>query len=1034
MVAQSTWLVPRGAWRSLLALLAALLLWCAGAGSARAGAVITNVTFNGQGNVTVVPGATISVTLYVTLSNARWRKTQIDTSPVTSMTCIDNTDVSADGNYSFTFNYVAPASNGLYDISFYIQPNANCTSGATATRILTGAVKVDNTFPVVLSITRDLPDPTNASPVTWTVTFDRPVSGVTLSDFTLPANGVGGTTLSGTITSSSVYVLRTPNTGSGTLGLNVIDNDSIIGPNGLALGGAGINNGNFTGQVYTIDRVPPTFTVVGISSNNAVSALFARVGERISVTFTTADANGVQTPTATINGAGATVTGAGNSWVASRLVVASDVEGLVAFKLDVNDVAGNAATSRTSVTNGSSVTIDNTAPVASIACANPALCGAANPVSAGQVSWSVTFSEAVTGVSAANFTLSGSGATIASVSGSGTTYTVVANVSTAGVVGLNLSANLANVRDRAGNNPGANTAVASNSYTVGGCSVAAGGGCTFDAVETGAGAGTPIFTKRVGATVTLDILARNGAALNTGSSDTVVATLVVADKTATCGTVAVAPPVTLTFAPANGGRRSIPFTPSRAAREVRVKLESSGVTACSSDNFALRPDAFSLASADANADAAGVSFIATPVIKAGTQFGIQASSAAGYDGTPSFDQNMVKVLTGNTKGVLSGSFGVANASGVASGNAFTYSEVGYVGLNSWGVYDDGSFAAVDSAKGECVTATLGGGTAPTDPNTANAAGKLGCYFGSAASPYFGRFIPDHFALSAGTIVNRSGYPLCTSAAFTYMGEALKPSFVLTAQNAANATTVNYTDTLARLNIPTQLGLGAIDDPAGGTRRPLAVCAATPVGPCLNPSSPTGSFSNGVSTAIVVPFIVERATTVVAPYTALKVGVAPIDPDGVRIATYNLDTVNVPVGANQHALVGSTQVRYGRLQVDNAYGSELLNLGVKIAAQYWNGSSYSTNTLDSCTPLGTAEFTLTLHKDPLSTVNMGDTHILPGTPMAGGAGRVLLTKPSPVPTGKGSAVLKSKSLILPGSGRVTFGVYKSGPVIYVRETY
>jgi len=56
-----------------------------------------------------------------------------------------------------------------------------------------------------------------------------------------------------------------------------------------------------------------------------------------------------------------------------------------------------------------------------------------NPSSSLTISWTVTISEAVTGVTAANFALTGSrGAEITSVTGSGTTWTVTANVGTAG--------------------------------------------------------------------------------------------------------------------------------------------------------------------------------------------------------------------------------------------------------------------------------------------------------------------------------------------------------------------------------------------------------------------------------------------------------------------------------------------------------------------------------------------------------------------------------------------------------------------------
>lgn len=1005
-----------------LRVLLALAIWCAGATSAFAAATITGVTINGQSTANVVPGSTITITLFVTLSGTtRWRRTQVDTSPASSLQqCRDNDDVTGAGNYTYTFDVVAPATDGVYSLLFAVHPNANCSSGPEATRTFANVLETDSTFPVVLSIVRNLPSPTNASPVTWTVTFDRPVTGVSTFDFSLPASGVTGTAVSGTAVSSSIYTLQSPNAGSGTLGLNVVDNDSIVGPNGRALGGAGANNGNFTGEVYVIDRIAPTIPTAGISSNNAVNPLFARVGDTVSVAFTTSDASGVQTPTATINGVAATVSGSGSSWVASRVVTAGDAEGLVTFALNVRDVPGNAATPRTTATNASSVTIDKTAPVATITCAAP--CGAANPVGAGQVSWTVSFSEAVTGLSAANFNFSLTGsasASIASVSGGPSNYTVVANVSGAGVVGLNLAANLTTVRDRAANNPPANNAVAGNSYTLAGCVVTAGGACTFDAVETAGAVNSPIFTKRVGANITLDILALNGAALNTGSTAVVDVTLVVANPDGSCSAVTLAAGQTITFVPANGGRRSVTFTPTRAAPDARVKLVSNGVTACSKDNFALRPDAFTIASSNANADTGGASATATPALKAGSAlFAMQASSAVGYNGTPTL--YLAKLQS--------------------SGAAFTYSEVGYFRLGSWGLYDN-TFAAVDAAKGECFSdaGTLGNPGTPLDPNTASA-GKLGCYFGNAASPYVGRFIPDHFALSGGAVVNRSATGACTGAAFTYMGEALAPNFVLTAQNAANGTTVNYTGAFARLNIPTQLGIGAIDDPAAGVRRLVAVCPApatppvVPAVPCLTLGTPSGSFASGVSGVISLPMQFERSSAPAAPYTAFKVGVMPIDPDGVRIAAYNLDTVNVVAGVNQRALVAASVVRYGRMQVDNAYGSELLNLSVKVAAQYYNGSAWVASTQDSCSPLDAAGFTVTGQSGGITALNMNATHLVAGTVIAGGTGRVVLTKPTPAPTVKGRALLKSTNGYLPGTGRVTFGVYKAGPVIYVRETY
>jgi hypothetical protein len=46
--------------------------------------------------------------------------------------------------------------------------------------------------------------------------------------------------------------------GNGSVGLNLVDNDSIVDALANKLGGTGAGNGNFTGQVDTIDRTAPT--------------------------------------------------------------------------------------------------------------------------------------------------------------------------------------------------------------------------------------------------------------------------------------------------------------------------------------------------------------------------------------------------------------------------------------------------------------------------------------------------------------------------------------------------------------------------------------------------------------------------------------------------------------------------------------------------------------------------------------------------------------------------------------------------------
>ena len=131
--------------------------------------------------------------------------------------------------------------------------------------------------------------------MSWTVTFSETVTGVDAADFALRHRpGVTGAVdhrrrpaagRPDTVTVST-------GTGDGTLGLNLVDDDTITDAAGNQLGGTGAGNGNFTGQVYTIDRTAPTVTNVTSSTANgsytvgAVIPIQVTFSETVTVTGT----------------------------------------------------------------------------------------------------------------------------------------------------------------------------------------------------------------------------------------------------------------------------------------------------------------------------------------------------------------------------------------------------------------------------------------------------------------------------------------------------------------------------------------------------------------------------------------------------------------------------------------------------------------------------------------------------------------------------------------------------------------------------
>jgi len=133
-------------------------------------------------------------------------------------------------------------------------------------------------FPTVVSINRVGADPTASLPVQFAVTFSENVNGIDSTDFAIPVTG--------TVTGQSITVLNCSNatctvtvgfTGAnGTLGINLVDDDTIVDATSQPLGGAGAGNGNFTGQVFVIDTggaggTPPPQVTSSVRANPSPS-------------------------------------------------------------------------------------------------------------------------------------------------------------------------------------------------------------------------------------------------------------------------------------------------------------------------------------------------------------------------------------------------------------------------------------------------------------------------------------------------------------------------------------------------------------------------------------------------------------------------------------------------------------------------------------------------------------------------------------------------------------------------------------------
>jgi len=472
----------------------------------------------------------------------------------------------------------------------------------------------------------------------------------------------------------------------------------------------------------------------------------------------------------------------------------------------------------------------------------------------------------------------------------------------------------------------------------------------------------------------------------------------------------------ITFTSGNSGRITVPsnFVLNNAYRKLRCRVRDTGVavSGCSSDQFAVRPSNFTLtATGSADADTNGVSTTATPRVRAGANFSLTANSGVvGYNGIPQIDNSKVTAhASAVDEGTVTGTFSTVNGNtGTATGSAFTYSEVGYFRLSQYGVFDN-TFTSVDSINGDCATGFNSSGS------------KVGCSFGNAVNTsYFGRFIPDHFAVTL-----PAATPAC-SAVFTYFGQdGLSTAFSLAAQSVTNTTTQNYNGTYAKLGVNSWSNFNFS-------------AATLPSGSALSGSAnaPTGTWANGVA-SVVAKHIVGRPTAATAP-TNITISAAPIDADGVTM----------PVTA----VAPASPFRFGRLFIANSYGSELLPLTVPVEAQYWTGLAYQRNQDDSCSAVPATSLEMRNYRvnlNPCETqlsgagsMSNGKANLRLSKPGAGNSGSVELKANLNTATGQtcnGAVESSAISAATPWFGnvnptaRATFGIYKS-PVIYLRENF
>ncbi|MBL4822842.1 MAG: hypothetical protein JKX90_04870 [Colwellia sp.] len=226
---------------------------------------------------------------------------------------------------------------------------------------------------------------------------------------------------------------------------------------------------------------------------------------------------------------------------------------------------------------------------------------------------------------------------------------------------------------------------------------------------------------------------------------------------------------------------------------------------------------------------------------------------------------------------------------------------------------------------------------------------LGNLISSASYSTVGRFIPDHFDVD---INSHAFADTCTVGAtgFTYIGQPFTyfnpPELLITAKNKSGITTKNYTETgyqkLIKTNIDRTFLLVDTDKDGADNASKMVVSVSTNVGGMEKDSAGVLKYTFDEDDTFTYT---KNANSMVVPFQ--------VNYDIVIDKIQDSDSVNASAALNvspSSDLVSPTGVnlRFGRWYLENSFGPETSDLPVPMAVQYYDGSNFITNTLDSCT--------------------------------------------------------------------------------------
>jgi len=482
-----------------------------------------------------------------------------------------------------------------------------------------------------------------------------------------------------------------------------------------------------------------------------------------------------------------------------------------------------------------------------------------------------------------------------------------------------------------------------------------------------------------------------------------------ANSTSACSAVGVSVPVTFT-----NGQATIPVSYADAGQmQLGASFSQGGnTTLTGSDSFIVAPAKFAISVANNPLANVAQPTASSPVFtRAGQNF---STTMTAYNANNGITYNFGRESSPE-------SFQLSNAAYLpASGNApFTSSAFSSV--------VNGSATAQQVHIDDVGIFTLTGSLLSN--------GYLGSSLKPTGSTYVGRIIPDHFGIvlggasfmSCGTLLAACPAPNNTSTGvFLY---SMQPfDMTVTAYNAQNGVTSNYAGAFAKAIS------GSVVNAAGTALGNVSI----------GWKSSSGIAANGIQPAQFAAGIANTATITTSGGTQYnshpEIDVAKTAPlTGYVIVT---DTDGAASVVAPQALLSAVS---GQMLIDNGFGSLNSTMPVKFTAQYYNGAAFVLNPayIASNVPLASPPNISGLKV--ISCVGKGNTACPGAAALLSNTVNLTFSKGvsifSMAPMGNaGWSDIQIDSTYFPliylpsGVARLTFGVYKSGPVIYTREVF